>query len=151
MPSTKGRPVAYASRSLNPAECNYAQIEKELLAIVFACHKFHHYIYGFPIDVQSDHKPLEQIINKPLCQVSPRLQRMLLKLQRYNINIKYTRGKDIYAHCGGLTLMLLKIATLKKWNLQSTLSMPTYLFLKPEGPSLFLLLSLTTHCSKSRN
>ena len=92
----KGRPVAYASRSLSAAECNYAQIEKELLAIVFACNKFHHYVYGFPTDVQSDHKPLEQITTKPLCHVSPRLQRMLLKLQRYNITIKYTRGKDMH-------------------------------------------------------
>ena len=60
----KGQPIVYASRCLSDAECNYAQIEKELLAIVFACNKFHHYIYGFPTDVQSDHKPLEQIVHK---------------------------------------------------------------------------------------
>ena len=65
----KGQPVAYASRHLSDTECNYAQIEKELLAVVFACNKFHHYIYGFPTDVQSDHKPLEQIVHKPLGQV----------------------------------------------------------------------------------
>ena len=92
----KGKPIAYASRSLNSAESNYAQIEKELLAIVFACQKFNHYIYGFPTNVQSDHKPLESIMNKPLSQVSPRLQRMLLKLQRYNLAVKYTRGKEMH-------------------------------------------------------
>ena len=43
----RGKPIAYASRSLSPAECNYAQIEKELLAVVFACNKFHQYVYGF--------------------------------------------------------------------------------------------------------
>ena len=43
----RGKPIAYASRSLSPSECNYAQIEKELLATVFACSKFHQYIYGF--------------------------------------------------------------------------------------------------------
>ena len=90
------RTIAYASRSLSPAKSNYAQIEKELLAIVFACQKFHQYIYGFPTKVQSDHKPLESIVNKPLYKVSPRLQRMLLKLQNYDLTIKYTKGKDLH-------------------------------------------------------
>ena len=39
------QPVAYVSRSLTDTETRYAQIEKELLAIVFATDKFHHYIY----------------------------------------------------------------------------------------------------------
>ena len=90
----KGKPIAYASRSLSPAESNYAQIEKELLAIVFACQKFHQYIYGFPTKVQSDHKPLETIVQKPLHKISPRLQRMLLKLQTYDLSIKYVKRKE---------------------------------------------------------
>ena len=57
----QGKPIAYASRSLSSSEVNYAQIEKELLAIVFACSKFHYYIYGFHTKIQSDHKPLEAI------------------------------------------------------------------------------------------
>ena len=91
-----GKPVAYASRSLSNCECNYAQIEKELLAIVFACGKFHHFIYGFPTSVQTDHKPLEIIFKKPLHQVSPRLQRMLLRLQKYDLTIRYVKGKHLY-------------------------------------------------------
>ena len=92
----KGRPIAYASRSLSVTEQNYAQIEKELLAIIFACDKFHHYIYGFHITIRSDHKPLESIMKKPLHQISPRLQRMLLKLQKYELTVRYTRGKDMH-------------------------------------------------------
>jgi len=41
-----GRPVYFASRSLNKTEMEYAQIEKELLATTFSCKKFHNYIYG---------------------------------------------------------------------------------------------------------
>ena len=92
----KGKPVAYASRSLLPAECNYAQIKKELLAIVFAFQKFHNYIYGFRTKVQTDHKPLESVVKKALHKTSPCLQRMLLKLQKYNLIINYVKGKDLH-------------------------------------------------------
>ena len=67
----QGKPITYASCTLSSSEINYAQIEKELLAIVFACSKFHYYIYGFATKVQSVHKPLETIFKKPLHQVSP--------------------------------------------------------------------------------
>lgn len=62
----EGHPIAYASRALRDAEQRYAQIEKELLAIVFAMKKFHQYVYGVSVQVQSDHKPLEAILKKPL-------------------------------------------------------------------------------------
>ena len=92
----RGKPIAYASRSLSPAECNYSQIEKGLLAIVFACSKLHQYIYGFHTKIQSDHKPLESIMLKPLHKVSPRLQRMFLKLQNYDLEVYCTKGKQLY-------------------------------------------------------
>ena len=91
-----GKLVAYASQSLSQAERNYAQIEKELLTIVFACNKFHQSIYGFPTDIQTDHEPLEAIINKPLHKVSPRLQQMLLRLQKYELSLRYVKGKYLY-------------------------------------------------------
>ena len=89
------RPVSYASRCMTSAEENYAQIEKELLAVVFACERFHQYTYGRDVMIHSDHKPLEAIFNKPLACAPPRLQRMLLRLQRYNVTITYVPGKQI--------------------------------------------------------
>ena len=53
------------------------------------------YTYGRDITVQSDHKPLEAITNKPLACAPPRLQRMLLRLQRYNVKVVYVPGKQI--------------------------------------------------------
>jgi len=91
-----GNHVAYASRSLSTSEYNYAQIEKELLAIAFACGKFLQYIYGFSTRVQTDHKPLEAIFKKPLYQVSPCLQRILLCLQKYDLMIRYVKGRYLY-------------------------------------------------------
>lgn len=70
----EGHPVIYASRSLTSAEQNYAQIEQEQLAITFACKQFHQFVYRNDIDFQSDHKPLEAIVTKPLSQTPPRIQ-----------------------------------------------------------------------------
>ena len=74
----------------------YAQIEKEMLAIVFACEKFHNYIYGKEVEVETDHKPLIYIFSKPLHKCPARLLHMLLKLQQYKLNVHYKRGKDLY-------------------------------------------------------
>lgn len=91
-----GRPIAYASRSLTSAEENYANIERELLAIVFACERFHQYIYGKKdVVVNTDHKPLEHIHLKSLAKSPPRLQRLLLKLQKYHITVKWVPGKQV--------------------------------------------------------
>lgn len=89
-----GRPVEFASRTLTDAQKRYAQIEKELLAIVFACERFHQYIYGQKnVIVDSDHKPLESIFKKPLMSVPARLQRMMLRIQGYDLVVNYVPGK----------------------------------------------------------
>ena len=76
-------PVAYASRALTNTQRNYAQIEKEMLAIVFGCTKFHDFIFGIPnVEIETDHKPLETILKKPLHQAPARLQKMIMAIQK---------------------------------------------------------------------
>jgi len=50
----KGQPVAFTSRALTETESRYAQIDKELLAVVFALDKFEQYTYGRPVIIKSD-------------------------------------------------------------------------------------------------
>ena len=89
------KPIAYASKALTDPETWYAQIEKELLAVVFAFTRFHQYVYGKEVKVESDHKLLESITKKTLSAAPPCLQRMLLQLQRHTFTLVYKPGKDM--------------------------------------------------------
>ena len=51
-----GQPVAFGARGMTQTERRYAQIEKEMLAIVCGCEKFDQFIYGHHITVETDHK-----------------------------------------------------------------------------------------------
>jgi len=91
-----GVPIAYASRAMTSTEERYSQIEKELLAASFACSKFDGFIYGKPVTLETDHQPLVTIMKKPLHAAPTRLQRMLLKLQRYHLHVVYKKGSELY-------------------------------------------------------
>lgn len=86
--------IAFASRTLKGAEKNYAPIEKETLAIVFACNRFDQFILGSEVTIKTDHHPLIAIFKKPLLKVPKRLQQMRLALQRYSPKIVYIKGKE---------------------------------------------------------
>ncbi len=88
-------PIAFAFEAMTQAQRNYAQIEKEMLAILHGCERFHHYLFGRRFQVTTDHKPLEAIFKKPLHAVPLRLQRMRLRMQAYDAEVSYTPGKDI--------------------------------------------------------
>ena len=91
-----GRPVSFASRTLTPTEEGYATIEKECLAIVFACTRFDSYIYGKQrVQVVTDHKPLIPIFQKYINKSPKRLQRMLLALQKYDIEVTHRKGTEM--------------------------------------------------------
>ena len=90
-----GKPEAFASKYVTSAETWYANTEHKMLAVVFGCIKFQHYLYGRKIICESDHKPLEDIHLKHLSNASPRLQRLLLQIQPYDFSIKYIPGPKI--------------------------------------------------------
>ena len=83
-----GKQIGYASKILTATQQAYAQTEKKNLAVVFRCEKFYHYLYGRDFVAETDHKLLETIMTKPLHLVPIRLQRMTIRLQRYNILVR---------------------------------------------------------------
>ena len=91
MPDGGERPVAYASRTLSPAECNYAQIDKEALAVVCGVKKFHQYLYGLNFTLITDHQPLTALFSPDRsisATAGSRLQRQALFLSAYAYTIK---------------------------------------------------------------
>ena len=91
----EGRPIAFVSKVLTETKQRYVNIERELPAVLFDCERFRTYLYGCKFQVESDHKPLEMISQKNLIAVPPRLQRILLRLQEYDLSIIYRPGKEI--------------------------------------------------------
>lgn len=88
--------VAYASRLLSETERRYAQIEREALALAWAADKFAQYITGINFLFQTDHRPLIQVLQtKPVDELTPRLQRLRIRLMRYNYRIFYSPGKEM--------------------------------------------------------
>ncbi|RDX62470.1 Retrovirus-related Pol polyprotein from transposon 17.6, partial [Mucuna pruriens] len=84
--------IAYASRTMDPAQQNYTTIEKELLAIVFALDKFHLYLLGSRIVVFFDHVSLRYLLKK--LDAKLRLIRWMLLLQEFDIEIRDKKGAD---------------------------------------------------------
>ena len=93
----KEQPIAYASRTLTPAEKHYAQIEREALAIVFGVKKFNQYLYGRQFILVTDHQPLCKLFGhkegvRPLAAAC--MQRWSLILSTYSYKIEYIPGSS---------------------------------------------------------
>lgn len=107
------RPVCCASRTLNAAEQNYSQLDKEALAIVFGVRKHHQYLYGREFILRSDHRPLSYIFgpNKGIpVTAASRLQRYAVQLSAYNYKIEFIKSIN-NCHADALSRLPLNSAT----------------------------------------
>ena len=89
-PSGEERPIAYASKSLTPAEKNYLQIEREGLSLVLGVKKFHQFLWGHTFQLVTDHKPLVTIFESKKgipTIIASRLQRCSIILSAYTYEI----------------------------------------------------------------
>jgi hypothetical protein len=83
--------IAYASRTLSPAERNYSATEREALAIVWATQHFRPYLEGTKVLIRSDCKALQWLKNAK--DISGRLARWAMKLSAFQIeSIQYRPG-----------------------------------------------------------
>jgi hypothetical protein len=99
------KPIAFASRSLSPAEQNYCQLEREGLAIVYGLTKFHKYIYGRHFTIVTDNKPISRILGSKVgvpSLAASRLQRWSLILMAHDYELRFKSSKD-HANCDGLS------------------------------------------------
>lgn len=95
MPDGTERPVGFVSRTLNAAERNYAQLDKEGLAVIFGVKKFYNYLYGHKFTITTDHKlSLFSEARMVPQMVSPRGQRWAVTLGAYDYVMVYKAGKD---------------------------------------------------------
>jgi len=107
------RPIAYASRTLNQAERNYSQLDREGLGIIFGVKKFHKFLFGRNFTIVTDHKPLLGLFGEHKSipeHASPRVQRWAITLAAYDYQLKHKPGKENGAD--GLSRLPLKTDSL---------------------------------------
>ena len=94
---TTWQAVAFASRALTKTESRYTQIEKEALALVYACEKFSDYVLGKDLLLETDHKPLVPFLgNKRLDTLPPHVLHFRIRLMRFLYQINHVPGKTLY-------------------------------------------------------
>ena len=70
----EGRPVAFMSKALTDTQSRYSNKECEILGVVIGVEHFHQYLFGKQFTLYTDHKPIENLVLKPLIDTSPRIQ-----------------------------------------------------------------------------
>ena len=80
------------SRALTETQSRYSNIECEVLGVVTGVEYFHQYLFGKNFTLYTDHKPMENLVLKPLVDTSPGIQQLMLRLTQYHMNVAYKPG-----------------------------------------------------------
>ena len=89
----KEKVVYYASRALTKTEQNYQNLEREVLGTIWGMEKFHYFLYGKEFTLETDQKPLVSIYKKHIIDISPRVQRLIVRSFPYlPFKVVYKKG-----------------------------------------------------------
>ena len=92
----KGKVICYASRALTKTEQNYQNLEQEALGTIWGMEKFHYFLYGKEFTLEIDQKPLVSIYKKHMIDISPRVQRLIVRsFPNLPSKVVYKKGIDI--------------------------------------------------------
>ena len=92
-PEGREHPIAYASRTLNKHEQNYAVTEWEALAVIWALKYFRFYLFGHEFSIVTDHHALRWLMTAK--HDNGRLARWALLAQEYwPFTIEYKSGRQ---------------------------------------------------------
>ena len=92
----KSKVVCYASRALTKTEQNYQNLEREALGTIWGMEMLHYFLYGKEFTLETDQKPLVSIYKKHMVDISPRVQRLIVRSFPYLLfKVVYKKGKDI--------------------------------------------------------
>ena len=86
-----GKVIEYHSCPLTSTQQCYSNMEREAYALVNGVEHFHHYVFGKPFEVHTDHQPLVQLNIRPLAELTPKLQHLFLRVNQYKYTVKYVR------------------------------------------------------------
>ena len=90
------KPVMFASRALTGSERNYQNLERECLATIWGMEKFHYFLYGKEFTLETDQKPLVLIYRKHMVEISPRIQRLIIRsFPCQPFDVQYRKGMEI--------------------------------------------------------
>ena len=96
MYNPEGESGFYASRALTKTEQNYQNLEREALGTIWGMEEFHYFLYGKEFTLETDQKPLVNIYKKHMIDISPRVQRLIVRSFPYlPLKVVYRKGVDI--------------------------------------------------------